>query len=195
MKKLIAEGAEAKIYLNNNKIIKERIKKNYRLPEIDLELRKSRTSAEERIIKRAIREGINVPKILKVNKENYSLEIEFIDGQKIRNYIDETSDLNVFKKIGEQINKLHVASIIHGDLTTSNMILKENKVYIIDFGLSSYSEKVEDKAVDLHVLKECLTSKHFQIAEKAWKEFLKSYKQKEILIRLEKVEKRGKYKQ
>ena len=72
------------------------------------------------------------------------------------------------------------------------MILKGSEVYLIDFGLSSYSEKIEDKAVDLHLFKECLKSKHFKISEKCWKEFDKNYKLKDVKSRLEIVEKRGK---
>ena len=190
MKKLISQGAEAKIYQNKNCIIKDRIKKKYRIPEIDLTLRKNRTKSEARILRRARTAGLNVPEVIEVNLEKNIIKIEFINKTKI----SELNQVALFEKIGEQINKMHEANIAHGDLTTSNMILKDNKIYLIDFGLSSYSEKIEDKAVDLHVFKECLTSKHFKIADKAWKTFLKTYKQKDVLNQLQKVEKRGKYK-
>ena len=94
---------------------------------------------------------------------------------------------------------MHQQGIIHGDLTTSNMILseKDKKVYFIDFGLAFHSIKTEDKAVDIHLLKEALQSKHFLIANEIWKEFVRVYgkQNKEVLERLEKVEKRGRYKQ
>ncbi len=186
--KLIKEGAEAKIYLEKNKIIKDRIRKSYRIKEIDASLRKSRTKTEERLLRRAKRNSINVPKV--IDLKDCVIEMEYVDGTKV----SEMSETKIFQKIGKEISQMHNSNIVHGDLTTSNMIFKNNQIYLIDFGLGTYSEKIEDKAVDLHVLKECLTSKHFDISRKAWKEFLKSYKNKDVLKRLEKVENRGKYK-
>jgi len=92
---------------------------------------------------------------------------------------------------------LHNHLIIHGDLTTSNMILNK-EIYFIDFGLSFFSEKAEDKAVDLHLLKEGLESKHYRIWEECFRCALEAYrkeanKSSETLKRLEIVEKRGRY--
>ncbi len=88
---------------------------------------------------------------------------------------------------------MHKANVVHGDLTTSNLILKK-KVYLIDLGLGDSTQRIEDKAVDLHLFKECLVSKHHNIWEKSWQAFLKGYKLKNVLARLEIIEKRGKYK-
>ena len=73
------------------------------------------------------------------------------------------------------------------------------EIYFIDFGLSYFSHKIEDKAVDLHLLKQALESKHYKVWEKCFKAALKAYKKesedtKEVLKRLETVEKRGRYK-
>ncbi|HLC62675.1 MAG TPA: O-sialoglycoprotein endopeptidase, partial [Candidatus Nanoarchaeia archaeon] len=81
--------------------------------------------------------------------------------------------------------------------TTSNMIYSK-EIYFIDFGLSFFSEKAEDKAVDLHLLKEALESKHYKIWEECFKSVLEAYKKEanksgETLKRLEAVEKRGRY--
>lgn len=186
----MAQGAEAKIYESGKKVTKHRIKKSYRLPQIDLKLRKSRTRAEARLIQKAARAGVSVPKVLDIDEKNMKLEIEKISGDKVR---DVLSPL-MCKKIGSEILKLHKANIVHGDLTTSNMILRKGNIVLIDFGLAQYSEKIEDKAVDLHLFKECLKSKHFDIWKGCWKEFLKSYRDKNVLLRLDKVERRGKYK-
>ncbi len=187
---LISEGAEAKIFRKNKHVIKDRIQKEYRIKEIDSFLRKSRTKAEARLLKRARINRIHVPNLLK--SSDTKLCIEFINGEKVSDYLKNNGP-RIFRKIGKEVNKMHENHIVHGDLTTSNMILKRGKVYIIDFGLGEYSKKVEDKAVDLHVLKECLKSKHFKIRNRAWRNFLKTYKQDDVLLRLEKVEKRGKY--
>ncbi|MGC9309811.1 MAG: hypothetical protein ACP5D2_03915, partial [Candidatus Nanoarchaeia archaeon] len=88
------------------------------------------------------------------------------------------------------------ANIIHGDLTTSNLIYK-NKLYIIDFGLSFISRRREDKAVDIHLIKQALEAKHYSNWQTLYKEFLTTYQPEEkqlILSQLEKVESRGRYK-
>jgi len=118
------------------------------------------------------------------------LEIEKISGSKVRDVLTP----EMCKLIGKELLKMHKANIIHGDLTTSNMILRGKEVVLIDFGLAQYSERVEDKAVDIHLFKECLKSKHFDIWLSCWKHFLQYYKSKDILKRLEVVERRGKYK-
>jgi len=99
---------------------------------------------------------------------------------------------------GKKIAKLHNVHIIHGDLTTSN-ILVQDKVYFIDFGLGFVSTKIEDKAVDLHLIKKALESKHYDCAEECFQYILEGYEAesnefKEIMNRIEKVEKRGRYK-
>jgi Kae1-associated kinase Bud32 len=188
--KLIAQGAEAKIYDKGNSILKHRIKKNYRLPEIDLKLRKKRTRWEARLLNLASRAGVPVPQVLNSDDKTMKLEIEKISGEKVRDVLEP----QMCKKIGAELLKLHKTNIVHGDLTTSNMILRKSEIVLIDFGLAQYSEKVEDKAVDLHLFKECLKSKHFDIWQPCWKQFLEEYDDKLVLTRLKKVELRGKYK-
>lgn len=77
---------------------------------------------------------------------------------------------------------------------------QNKKLWFIDFGLGFFSEKTEDKAVDLHVLKEALESKHYRNYNDYWKEIERSYNKisknpKEIFERLKKVEARGRYKE
>jgi TP53 regulating kinase-like protein len=199
VKKLIAQGAEAIITLNEDRIIKDRISKSYRLKEIDDKLRESRTKKEAKILEKA-HKIINVPLILK--KRKYEIDLEFIEGDKLAEKLNSyplEKQLEVMKKVGIEIAKLHSNDIIHGDLTTSNMILKEDKVFIIDFGLGFISKRTEDKAVDLHLLKQALEAKHFQNYEKLFQYFLQGYKQdfkeaEKILERYKKVESRGRYK-
>ncbi len=186
--KLIAQGAEAKIYQSGDKIVKDRISKSYRIKQIDDRLRKTRTKAEAKLLSRASRAGLPVPKVLETGETK--LEIELIDGLKLRDILTPEH----CKEIGRLLLKLHKEDLVHGDLTTSNMILKEGKIYFIDFGLGQNSRKTEDKAVDIHLFKECLKSKHFEIWQKCWKEFLTGYKNKDVLKRLEIVERRGRYK-
>ena len=194
MKIKIAHGAEAILYKEGNRIIKDRVSKPYRIPEIDLKLRKERTRSEAKLIRALERVGVNVPAVLKEDDKQMILEIEFLNGKKIRDYLEKTKDFKVCKQIGEQTAKKHEANIVHGDLTTSNMILHEGKLFLIDFGLGEFSQRVEDKAVDLHLFKECLVSKHHGIWEKTWNKFLESYKNQDAIKRLKIVESRGRYK-
>ncbi|MCK4997796.1 Kae1-associated serine/threonine protein kinase [Candidatus Pacearchaeota archaeon] len=205
MKKLIAQGAEAKIFLNKERISKERISKGYRHPELDNQIRKSRTKHEGKILLKAKQLKINVPEIFNINKKGeplskFNLEIEYIPGDRLSenlNKYPKTKQKMAMEKLGEQVAKLHENDIIHGDLTTSNTILFEEKVFIIDFGLGCISTKIENKAVDLHLIKQALEAKHFQNHEDLFKQFCNGYKFEEsdkILERLEVVEKRGRYK-
>jgi len=198
--KLISQGAEAKIYLKDSKIIKDRVKKDYRIKEIDERLRSFRTRREAKILEKLHKFGFT-PQVFENDKKE-KLVIEYIKGPRIRDVLDKMNEkeyVRLCKEIGKKVKILHENDIIHGDLTTSNMILNKdakagNKVFFIDFGLSSVSAKVEDKAVDLHLLKQALESKHYKIWAKCVDAVLKEYGNKDVISRLEKVEARGKNK-
>ena len=130
-----------------------------------------------------------------LKKQDFGIEMEFLEGKRIRDVLSPENSSVLCTEIGTKIRKLHDKSIIHGDLTTSNMILKDAVIYFIDFGLSFHSDKVEDKAVDLHVLKETLESKHCAIWQKCFAEVMKAYNDPVVIKRLKEVEKRGRYKQ
>ncbi|MFC1723924.1 lipopolysaccharide kinase InaA family protein, partial [Nanoarchaeota archaeon] len=107
----------------------------------------------------------------------------------------------VFGEIGEKVGLMHNNGIIHQDLTTSNMIMhsEKKKVFLIDFGLSFFSVKEEDKAVDLHLLRRAVESRHHEIVEECFSSFVDGYKKtcldaELVLKRLEKVESRGRNK-
>lgn len=203
MGKIIGQGAEATIILKKGVIIKQRIPKSYRLPILDEQIRKTRTKRESRILLKA-KQIINVPRVLNADKkgipkDKFNLELEFIEGEKLSetlNNYPEEKQKEILKKLGEEVANLHKNNIIHGDLTTSNVILKENQVYIIDFGLGFISQKIEDMGVDLHLIKQALEAKHFQNHQELFKSFLEGYKwekQKQILERIKAIEKRGRY--
>ena len=195
--KTIAHGAEAIIFQDNEKIIKKRIAKGYRLPILDGKIRKQRTKRESSLLEKSGK-ITNIPKVLKTDK--FNIEMEFINGEKLSRTLDsydKKKQLEVMKKLGKQIAKLHENNIIHGDLTTSNLILKKDKLYIIDFGLGFISQRIEDKAVDLHLIKQALEAKHFQNWRELYNAFLEAYQfkdSKKVLEQLVKVELRGRYK-
>lgn len=201
MKNLIAQGAEAKLYKEEDTLIKERIKKGYRHEEIDRKIRKQNTRREYRLLSKAAK-IINAPKVLSLDEDKHTITMEFIPGETIRDILDNAPTkkrLEICEQLGKEIAKLHNENMIHGDLTTSNFILKQDKVYFIDFGLGFHSTKIEDKAVDLHLLRQAFESKHYKHFQQSFEAVMKGYKgeskqTKEIMNRFEIVEKRGRYK-
>lgn len=197
--KELGRGAEAVITLeeseNSKLVVKDRVKKAYRHPEIDSFLRNSRTRREIKILEKALKARINVPKVLFSDKKSI-IKMEYLDGPSVKEVLDNNQDLAI--EIGKIVGELHSLDIIHSDLTTSNMVFTNDKIYLIDFGLSFTSKKLEDKAVDIHLLKQALESKHYEYYEKLFNLFLKGYSEyndsAKVLERLITVEKRGKNK-
>lgn len=198
--KLIQQGAEAKILLVKDWIIKDRISKSYRHPELDQQIRKQRTKSEAKLLIKAS-EIIESPTPFFIPNDSYQIKMPFINGKKLSEHLDKLplkEQKQIMKLIGQSIAKFHKANIIHGDLTTSNMILKKDKVFFIDFGLGYISQKIEDKAVDLHLLKQALEAKHFKHFKELQNQVLKSYEKenpeaKKIFERITAVERRGRY--
>lgn len=193
---LLAKGAEAELTKKDNTLVKDRISKGYRLPELDDRLRKRRTALEARMLREARRAGVLTPQVIDEGKT--TLVLEFIEGKKVKDILDKNCK-EISERIGEAVARLHSFDIIHGDLTTGNMILNEKGLWLIDFGLSFVSKRAEDKAVDLYLLHEALESTHFAVLEDAWNKTLDSYKRHyqdsgKVIKALLDVEKRGRYK-
>jgi Kae1-associated kinase Bud32 len=203
---VLYRGAESILYLGEldgqRVLVKERIKKNYRIQQIDEELRKIRTRKEVKLLSAARSVGVQTPKILEVDEKNHKIIMEYIDGLRVKELLN-TSDNKTIEKIcfeiGKSIGKLHANRIVHGDLTTSNMISKDNKIYFIDFGLGDFSQRIEDQAVDLNLLFEALKSTHFKILDTCWNSIIKGYKEEyqtadKVLEQMDEIEKRARYK-
>lgn len=188
------KGAEATLEIGEDEVTKKREPKNYRNSELDRRIREERTETEVHLIKEARRYNVNVPEAEKI--DDSTIEMEKIDGKMLKQVLDDNLDL--MEEYGRNIAYLHSADVIHGDLTTSNAITSEEELYIIDFGLAFRSQRIEDKAVDIHLLKQVLNSSHPDITEKAWRKFVEGYEEYEksdqILEQLKDVEKRGRYK-
>ncbi|MBA4460123.1 MAG: Kae1-associated serine/threonine protein kinase [Nitrosopumilaceae archaeon] len=201
--KLIKKGAEADIYVtewqNSDAILKIRKSKNYRNPILDKNLRKQRTIKESQTIMEVKSFGIPAPLVYFVNLEKSSILMQRIPGKPIHDLPD-SKVITLAKQMGNLVGMLHQNGIMHGDLTTSNFIFFQNKVYVIDFGLSQKTIKPEDHAVDLRLIKEILNSAHAKIMEKAWKNFLTGYKTVvgtsrylKIIKLVSEIESRGRY--
>ncbi|MGD8707640.1 MAG: KEOPS complex kinase/ATPase Bud32 [Nitrosopumilaceae archaeon] len=200
---LVKKGAEADIYTsvwNNSKtIMKIRKAKNYRNPILDKNLRKQRTIRESQTLMEVKSFGIPAPLVYFVNLKDSSIIMQRVPGKPIHD-LSNSKIISLSRQMGNHVGLLHKNGIMHGDLTTSNFILFQDKVYVIDFGLSQKTIKPEDHAVDLRLIKEILNSAHASIMEKSWKNFLSGYrnvvgpsKYAKIIKLVSEIESRGRY--
>ncbi len=192
------KGAEAELvqttFEEKKALLKKRIPKNYRNEKLDQGIRKKRTRGEVKLIKNA---GlvVNVPQIFFVDETKAEIMMEFVEGKMLKEIVE--AKTNLCEKAGEEIRKIHDADIIHGDLTTSNILVRKikgvDKLVFIDFGLGFFSKKIEDKATDLIVFKKTFNATHSSL-KKGWEKVMKGYcPSKEMVGQMEKIEKRARY--
>jgi TP53 regulating kinase and related kinases len=208
MHTLIKKGAEASLYLadwhGRRAIIKARLPKKYRPEQLDQTIRRYRTVHEPQLMHEAKRAGVPTPTIFKVDVENAAITMEYVEGLQVKQLIDALCDADreeICMWIGEEVGKLHGHGIVHGDLTTSNMILSgEGRIFLVDFGLGAKSVELEAQGVDLHLLRRALQSTHFQVADACFKNVLNGYASVVgadstacVLEKVREIEKRGRY--
>ena len=203
---IIKQGAEAVLYINSFEdqkvLVKERIKKNYRIMQIDEQIRKMRTRKEVKLMTDARKIGVLTPTILHVDYPKSKIYMEFIDGNVVKDFLNsnksEEEIKKVCEKIGTAIGKLHSIDLIHGDLTTSNMILRGDELFFIDFGLGEHSKRIEDKGVDMNLLYEALSSTHFKILNLCLETIIKAYRKEfknadAVIEKVKEIEARARY--
>ncbi|SGZ46966.1 CIC11C00000002201 [Sungouiella intermedia] len=200
---VVSQGAEALVlstdvhpYIpkKSKLVVKFRPSKPYRHPKIDAMITKSRTIGEAKFMAKLARVSIPAPALVLLDAPNGIIWMESIGDElangtisSLKNWLwhleksgeDCISDhvQALLQNTGLVIGKLHMNDMIHGDLTTSNIILQGGQAYLIDFGLSSYSTLAEDKAVDLYVMERAVDSTHSDFAEKYNGWLLDGYKQ------------------
>ena len=207
-KTLFKKDAEASLYLadwhQRRVIIKMRIPKKYRSPVLDEQIRSYRTVHEPQLIHEAKEAGVPTPLIYMVNVPESSITMEYIEGQQVKqllNTVSKAKRYDICVKIGESIAQLHRNSLIHGDLTTSNMILnKKGKLFFVDFGLGEKNGELEAQGVDLHLLKRALQSTHYLFWEECFQSVLCGYTSvlgvqlaEKVYEKIREIEKRGRY--
>jgi TP53 regulating kinase-like protein len=205
---LLKKGAEASIYLadwyGKRVVIKQRLPKRYRPEQLDQTIRRYRTIHEPQLMHEAKLAGVPTPIIFLVDVENSTLVMQYIGGRQVKQVLDaltEPERENICKRIGEDVAKLHNHGVVHGDLTTSNIILSsEGRIIFVDFGLGEKTVELEPKGVDLHLLRRALQSTHFQFAEQCFSWVLKGYGEVMggdvaaiVLEKVREIEKRGRY--
>jgi len=204
-KKIIYKGAEAEIYVSDymgfDVIEKRRIPKSYRIKHIDNRLISMRTKEESKLITEARLYGVSVPIIYDVDLDDAVITMEYLKGKRVKDILNDLSEKerqDLCRKIGESIAKFHNNDIIHGDITTSNMILLDDRVHFIDFGLGEKNGEIEAKGVDLHVLMEAIESTHskysncFEYVLEGYKNALKDDANL-VIKKIQDIVKRGRY--
>lgn len=209
---LINQGAEGKLYrasaeevfgtpLPYELVIKERVRKAYRIPELDHRIVLSRTLHEAKLLHEAKAAGVATPVLLFVDRASYALVMEHVPGPRVKELLQEDPEgsCGLLAAIGTDVGALHEAGIVHGDLTTSNMIWREPSVVFIDFGLGEISPEIEKQAVDLHLFKQALKSTHYAHWESFWALFCDAYSARRpeagqaVIGRIAEIELRGRY--
>ena len=210
---LLKQGAEAKLYtgtfLGQKAIVKERFSKKYRHPTLDETLTRDRIKGEVRSLIRCKTVGIRTPTILHTDLDSSVIVMEYLEQfQTARDFIKTKMEAKsndplqiVSQKIGSILAKMHKAGIIHGDLTTSNILVEESpeglELVLIDFGLGFAEGSAEDKGVDLYVLERALLSTHPN-SEKLFKTIIDEYQKElgakncaEVIKKFEEIRLRG----
>lgn len=197
--KIIKRGAEADVFLiawyQNIAISKTRNPKKYRNKILDNLIRMRRTIHEANMLHSVKKIGIKTPFLYFLDPKRAEIIMEYIDGKNVKDILSK----EIGFEIGKCVSILHNNNIIHGDLTTSNFIKSNHDLYLIDFGLSFYSERREDMATDIRIIKEIFSSAHIDIFEETYKCFLKGYAEhtnnnfNRILKVVKDIEARGRY--
>jgi len=201
--KLVKKGAEADIYVTIwnglDSILKIRKKKDYRVHSLDMRIRTLRTIREAKMISEAKSFGITTPLVYFVDEKKCEIYLQLIKGKLVRD-LSLNKIIKICTEIGKMVGTLHKNGVMHGDLTTSNFILSNQGLVILDFGLSQKTDKVDDYAIDLRLFKEVLNSAHAQIVEDAWVSFVLGYREilgnmltEKVLSHVSVIEKRGRY--
>jgi len=204
VERLIARGAEADIYLGTwggmRAAFKVRKPKPFLIPELDVKTRRLRTAREASILGRAKELGVPTPSIYYVSLKKFTIVMKYIGGRRLKEVVGSRPE--EAEVLGLYLGRLHVGGIAHGDPTTANLLYDEDdgRYVMIDFGLAQRTDDIEDFAVDVHLVKETLSSVHHEVYGKALSSFRSGYLKavgrgffERVMKRVESIERRGRY--
>jgi TP53 regulating kinase-like protein len=184
-------------------IIKTRLAKPYLLEEIDVALRRSRTIRECRMLTFVRTLGVPTPAVYSIDLFNYSITMDFIEGRQLKSIVSEESleySEGLFERFGRMIGLMHNGGVVHGDPTTSNVIVdNQDDTWLVDFGLAEWNADLEMKGVDLHLIRRALETTHWAYQERLLDRVLQGYsavvgeEAKETISRMEEISERGRY--
>jgi TP53 regulating kinase and related kinases len=205
--RLLYKGAEADVILSVwqglDAVYKVRKPLPYRLSVLDHAIRRQRTIHEAEMIHQSKRAGVPAPFLYNVDVPGTTLVMEYVQGDRVRDLIPSMpkQELDqVFLLFGREAAKLHASGIMHGDLTTANVIRRKGGLVFIDFGLSIRTTRLEDHAVDLRLIKETLVGAHPQVSAAALDALARGYESvvgperaRAVMKQLQNIERRGRY--
>jgi TP53 regulating kinase-like protein len=204
--KLIKRGAESEIrlgpFMGIPAVYKLRVPKPYMHPKLANILVAQRTRKEAKVIAHALKHWVPAPSLLAVLPSIGLIVMEYVEGVTLRDYTfkDPEGAVGYSRLAGVILGRLHLAGVAHGDPTTSNYIVTPGGgLKLIDYGLSEFTEDVEDRAVDLHLYRRAVESTHASIATRMYEAFLEGYKEVmgeealKVAGRAEEIRLRGRY--
>lgn len=207
MKQMLALGAESIIYKieqwGQYYVLKWRQSKPYLLDKIDSQLRKVRINRECKMLTISRTLGVRTPAVYSVDLYNHTIMMDFIDGtqfKQLAGQIPASELVSLCHNFGQLIALLHNGNVVHGDPTTSNVIVDKNsRLWLIDFGLSEMNATLEMKGVDLHLIQRALETTHWDLQETMLEATLEGYVEvqddsaESILSRMKEIRERGRY--
>ncbi len=207
--KLLYRGAEADVFLGDwcgqPAVYKMRKPLAYRLPELDKLIRNQRTVHEAQMLHLSKLAGVSAPSLYYLSPQEALLVMGFLEGKRLRVLLLEPGITKervetLGEEFGSSIAKLHAAGIMHGDLTTSNVIVNGGSISLVDFGLAVHSGRLEDQAVDLRLIKETLTGAHNRVSKRFMQSLVSGYssvlgrkRAEAAMKKLAEIERRGRY--
>ena len=208
LRRLLMKGAEADLYVvdwhGRKAVLKKRVVKRYRPAGLDVQIRVYRTVHEPQLMHEAKKAGVPTPLVFLVDVKNAAIVMQYVEGRQVKQLLGEVSSgrrRRLCFEVGRLVAKLHGAGLIHGDLTTSNMIVGlGGKVFFVDFGLGEKSGELEARGVDLHLLKRALESTHYRFAGECFDSVVEGYGSvvggeglESVLDKIGEIERRGRY--
>ena len=205
--RLLYKGAEADVILGDwqglKAVFKVRKPLTYRLRVLDEAIRRQRTVREAEMMHNAKEAGVSSPSLYNVDLPASTLVMEFVGGDRVKDLVPSLSAgqiKSVFFEFGQDVARLHRSGIMHGDLTTANVVRRNGRLVFIDFGLSVRTTRLEDHAVDLRLIKETLVGAHPDVSARALEALNRGYeavvgraRSRAVLKQLQNIERRGRY--
>jgi TP53 regulating kinase-like protein len=178
--------------------------KRYRITELDTPLRRMRTTHEALMLHEAKKAGVATPFIYLVDPDDAEIIMQYVDGERLREFLKHANEerrIQVCRLLGDSLGRLHNNGIVHGDLTTSNaIVVDENRLFIIDFGLAEYSRDVERQGVDILLGLRVFQSTHYEYGSVCYEALLEGHRSQvgskasaQIIARAQEIARRGRY--
>jgi len=207
MKQMLARGAESIIFKiekwGHPYVLKWRQSKPYLLTEIDTQIRRTRINRECKMLTISRALGVPTPAVYSMDLHNHTIMMDYIEGtqfKEIAGKLPKHKLVSFSRNFGRLIANLHIGDVVHGDPTTSNVIVDNNyKMWLVDFGLAEMNATIEMKGVDLHLIQRAFETTHWDLQRIMLKATLEGYSEvygiqsEQVISRMKEIRERGRY--